>query len=166
MRLIKSRRGQAAAEAIIVLPIFILIMMITIHFGKVMVAQSKVYIAAREGALAETREEGKGISAVFFGQGTVDTSSNLLKEAGLPEMDFPGLHYFISFLEWVMELGSAKMDVTYTVPAGPYLSAIFGEGTTVKGSCHFLGFCLSRTEIVTWLMKVAGDLVEWLGKIL
>ena len=161
MRLIRANSGQATAEAIIVLPIFILIMMITIHFGKVMVAQSKVYISAREGALAETREEGKGISAVFFGQGTVDTSSNLLGEAG-----FPKIKYFTSFLNYVMGKGSAKMDVTYTVPTGPYLSAIFGEGTTVKGSCHFLGFCFSRTEIVEWLASVAEDLVKWLEKIL
>ncbi|MCK4401152.1 pilus assembly protein [bacterium] len=157
-----SSHGQATAEAIIVLPIFILIMMITIHFGKVMVAQSRVYVAAREGALKESRDSGEGISAVFFGQGTVDTSSKLFKEASFP--NFGGI--FTSFLNWVMEKGSAKMDVTHTVKTGPFLKPIFGEGTTVKGSCRFLGFCLSRTEIVAWLMKVAGDLVGWLGKIL
>ncbi len=162
MRLIKSSCGQATAEAIIVLPIFILIMMITIHFGKVMVAQSKVYIAAREGALAETRDKGKGISAVFFGQGNVDTNFNLLEEAGFPNMG----SYVTSFLNCVMKMGSARMDVTHTVKSGPFLKPIFGDGTTVKGSCRFLGFCFSRTEIVEWLKKVAGDLVEWLGKIL
>ena len=163
MRLIKSRRGQAAAEAIIVLPIFILIMMITVHFGKVMVAQSKVYISAREGALKETRDGGGGISAVFFGQGNVNTSFDLLGEAGLPDLSFiPGANYLTSFLSWVMAAGSAKMDVTYTVPAGPYLSAIFGGGTTVKGSCRFLGFCFSRDEIIKWIKQQLGKIASLL----
>ena len=163
MRLIKSNHGQATAEAIIVLPIFILIMMITIHFGKVMVAQSKVYIAAREGALAETREEGKGISAVFFGQGTVDTSFDLLGEAGFPSLSFiPGATYLTSFFSFVMAAGSARMDVTYTVPTGPYLSAIFGGGTTVKGSCRFLGFCFSRDEIIKWIKQCLGKIASLL----
>ena len=161
MRLIKSNRGQATAEAIIVLPIFILIMMITIHFGKVMVAQSKVYIAAREGALAETRDGGKGTSAVFFGQGTVDTSFDLFEEAGFPDISFvPEL--LTSFFEWVLTLGSAKMDVTYTVLAGPFLKPIFGDGTTVKGSCCFLGGCLSKDEIVAWIKKQFKKIAKFL----
>ena len=158
MRLIKSNSGQAAAEAIIVLPIFILIMMITVHFGKVMVAQSKVYISAREGALKETRDEGEGTSAVFFGQGKVNTDFDLLREAGFSNMG----PIFTSFLLCVMELGSARMDVTHTVKAGSFLKPIFGEGTTVKGSCRFLGFCFSAEEIVDWLMSVAGELGKWL----
>jgi len=163
MRLINSSRGQAAAEAIIVLPIFILIMMITVHFGKVMVAQSKVYISAREGALKETREGGTGTSAVFFGQGNVNTSFNLLGEAGLPDLGFiPGANYLASFLSWVMVAGSARMDVTYTVPTGPYLSAIFGGGTTVKGSCRFLGFCFSRDEIIKWIKQCLGKIASLL----
>jgi len=163
MKLIRSSRGQAAAEAAIVLPIFILIMVLVVHFGKVMVAQSKVYIAAREGALKETREGGTGTGAVFFGQGRVNTSFDLLGEAGLPDMSFiPGLKYLRSFLSWVMAAGSARMDVTYTVPTGPYLSAIFGGGTTVKGSCRFLGFCFSRDEIIKWIKQKITDLVSFL----
>ncbi len=162
MKLIRSSRGQAVAEAVIVLPIFILIMMITVHFGKVMVAQSKVYVAAREGALKETRDGG-GTSAVFFGQGNVNTSFDLSGEAGLPDLSFiPGANYLASFLSWVMAAGSAKMDVTYTVPAGPYLSAIFGGGTTVKGSCRFLGFCFSRDEIIAWIRQQLGAIASLL----
>ncbi|MFH1904167.1 MAG: TadE family protein [bacterium] len=163
MKLIKFGRGQAAVEAAIVLPIFILIMMIVVHFGKVMVAQSRVYIAAREGALKETREDGGGTSAVFFGQGNVDTSFDLLGEAGLPDMSFiRGAEYLTSFLSYVMAKGSARMDVTYTVPAGPYLSTIFGEGTTVKGSCRFLGFCFSKDEIIKWIKQQLGEIASLL----
>ncbi|MBU0478468.1 MAG: pilus assembly protein [bacterium] len=162
MKLIRSNSGQAAVEAAIVLPIFILIMMIVVHFGKVMVAQSKVYIAAREGALKETRDGG-GAGAVFFGHGNVNTSFDLLREAGLPDMSFiPGTNYLASFLSYVMAKGSAKMDVTYTVPAGPYLSAIFGGGTTVKGSCRFLGFCFSKDEIIKWIKQQLGEIASLL----